>query len=133
MTRSYLIVMAFMFTLPMLPAYSASSKCGDATSQTSISQCVIVEMKTADAALTYVYKALMAKLSASEKQKLRVAERAWIDYRDKMCDFAGLSREGGSMQGMVVAMCRTEMITEQTRKLTWQLTCRESGEDCSHF
>ncbi|NJO35983.1 MAG: DUF1311 domain-containing protein, partial [Rhodospirillales bacterium] len=65
--------------------------------------------------------------------KLRAAERAWIKYRDGMCDFAASGREGGSSQGMVIAMCRTEFIWEQAKKLSAQIDCRTSASDCSSF
>jgi uncharacterized protein YecT (DUF1311 family) len=40
-------------------------------------------------------------------QKLKAAERAWIQYRDLHCDAARHQYEGGSMSPMVWADCMT--------------------------
>ena len=76
-------------------------------------------------ALNSIYKKLMAELDTEEKSQLRTAERAWIDYRDKMCGFVELSVKGGSMEGMVISLCHTELIENQTRMLTEQLQFRQ--------
>ncbi len=43
------------------------------------SRCVILEMQTADAALTDVYKALMAMLDTEEKRQLPARAKSFCD------------------------------------------------------
>jgi uncharacterized protein YecT (DUF1311 family) len=112
---------------------NAESPCVGFDTQSGLSQCAVLEMEKADAELTHVYKRLMAELEPKKKQQLKIAERAWIAYRDESCEFIGLERDGGSMQGMTIAMCRTDLIKEQTSRLIWQLNCRLSQQDCAKF
>ncbi|MDY1547447.1 lysozyme inhibitor LprI family protein [Luteibacter sahnii] len=45
--------------------------------------CLDAEKKAQDARLNTAYKALMGKLSDKEKESLKSAENAWLDYRTK--------------------------------------------------
>ena len=117
---------AFVVSYPAIAGDRASS-CSGLTTQTEITLCVIQQQKEADAALGKSYSDLMATLSPKEKTALRAAERAWVTFKEAMCEFVGLSRDGGSMQGMTVSMCLADMADEQTLKLNWQLKCRVDG------
>jgi uncharacterized protein YecT (DUF1311 family) len=47
---------------------------------------------------------------------LRDAQRAWITFRDKKCDAAGLPMEGGSGAGVLIAGC---YLQETARQALW--------------
>ncbi|PNK59670.1 lysozyme inhibitor LprI family protein [Psychrobacter sp. FDAARGOS_221] len=62
-----------------------------------------------DSKLNISYKSLMGLLeSASEKEQLKQAQRAWISFRDKSCDFTTRELAGGSMHTMVYNSCLTD-------------------------
>jgi uncharacterized protein YecT (DUF1311 family) len=84
----------------------------------------------ADEELTKVYKALMTKVSDPGKILLRDAERAWITYRDRQCDFDTAGSEGGSIHSMAVVDCRTELTKAHTAELKKQLDCQEGDTSC---
>jgi uncharacterized protein YecT (DUF1311 family) len=128
---SFVLGVTLLFTATTCA--NAESPCAGIDTQSGLSQCAALEMEKADAELTHVYNRLMVELEPKKKQQLKIAERAWIIYRDESCKFIGLERDGGSMQGMTIAMCRTELTKEQTRRLTWQLNCRLSQQDCTAF
>jgi uncharacterized protein YecT (DUF1311 family) len=97
--------------------------CDDANSQSKMNQCAGEQYQKADARLNSIYrKALetmqkdlsdaqdhkspdLIKYSQLAIEKLKAAERAWIQYRDLHCDAAGQQYEGGSMRSMVVSDC----------------------------
>ena len=102
--------------------------CSHMDTQLQIDECISKQLGTADAALGAVYSKLLDGLDPSGRAQARAAERAWVSYKTEMCKFVGLSREGGSMQGAVIAQCLIDMAHEQTAKLHWQLACGASGE-----
>jgi uncharacterized protein YecT (DUF1311 family) len=102
--------------------------CSNTETQLQIDECMSKHLAEADAALGAVYSKLLDALDPTRKMQARAAERAWISYKTEMCKFVGLSREGGSMQGSVVAQCLIDMAHEETTKLQWQLACGASGE-----
>jgi len=75
------------------------------------------EFKQADAELNKTYQAVLAKLPAAEKQKLKGAERAWIASRDAEAARAAKKAEGGSMAPTL----RYETMTDLTRKRITEL------------
>jgi uncharacterized protein YecT (DUF1311 family) len=111
-----------------LPAASQGTGCADTETQTGMTQCAVVAMENADGALNAIYKRLMRTLEPEHKAMLRDAQRAWIVYRDKTCAFAGYPTRQGSMNPMVIANCRTQLIIERTRKLEWYATCSNDAE-----
>ncbi|WP_363348524.1 lysozyme inhibitor LprI family protein [Methylocystis echinoides] len=117
----------------LLGASGASAKdCSALATQTDMNICEGEIFEKADARLNDVYRRLAAKISAKGKSKLVEAERAWLTYRDLQCDFDTLGVEGGSIHGMMVAQCRTEMTKEQTKRLERQLTCQEGDMSCGN-
>ncbi|HEY8670017.1 MAG TPA: lysozyme inhibitor LprI family protein [Terriglobales bacterium] len=102
---------------------AAKDPCDNAMSQMEMNQCSGEQYRKADARLSVVYhKALTflaadvdearhrndndeTKHGATSIQKLKAAERAWIQYRDLHCDAAGHEYEGGSMRPMMWANC----------------------------
>lgn len=85
--------------------------------------CAGRDYETADAALNAVYKRLSEKLSADDKTKLAVAERAWIKRRDKECDEETAESVGGSIHPMEVSAC----LTEKTKARTGDLKAAAAG------
>ena len=65
---------------------------------------------------------------ADRLDKLRAAERAWVDYRNAQCTFEGASAEGGSMQPMVIAGCAKALTLRRTAELKAILAC--DGTPC---
>jgi uncharacterized protein YecT (DUF1311 family) len=108
---------------PMPPTASQEGPCDKAMSQTEMNLCSGEEYRRAGARLNAVYAKALALMGhdldeargRNDKRqeayeqtaidKLKAAERAWIQYRDLHCDAAGQQYEGGSMRPMVVSDC----------------------------
>lgn len=68
-------------------------------------KCADSEYNYYDGLLNQQYNALMKLLSQSAKNQLIDAQKAWLVYRKKECDFQALQNEGGSIQPLTVVQC----------------------------
>ena len=80
----------------------------------------------ADAELNKVYKQLCNKLESADVEELRVAQRAWVQYRDAEANFnKDYEARGGSMAGQVYLGIQARLTKERTAMLRHIL----KGED----
>lgn len=71
----------------------------------------------ADAALNTAYKEVMAVYGEPQQEALRLAQRAWIKYRDACATSEDRLFEGGSLQSMVHTQCAVDLTVAQTERL----------------
>jgi uncharacterized protein YecT (DUF1311 family) len=101
------------------------------TSQVELNSCYDRLRQVADDELNRTYQHLMSRASDQGlKIALRDAERAWISYRDKECEFESSNVRGGSAYMMVFAICLTEKIQARTKELSRILDCKQTDLDC---
>jgi len=112
------------------PRLAAAKDCGALNTQMDINICEGEKFDAADAALNAAYNKLAAKVTAGGKAKLQDAQRAWIKYRDLQCEFETLGTSGGSIHGMEVSICLTELTRDQTKRLQRQIDCQEGDMSC---
>lgn len=72
----------------------------------------------------------MKKISSAGQASLRAAERAWLVYRDKQCEFNLLARSDASVYPMVMAICKTGLTQQQNEELKTQLNFGEGDLSC---
>lgn len=110
LTRAAALLALCLTTTPALgqesslsPAYKA---CMDASGGTTFGMrtCLGEEHERQDARLNRVYQALIGALSPEREEALRVAQRAWIRYRDANCDFY-YDPQGGTAAGLAASSC----------------------------
>jgi uncharacterized protein YecT (DUF1311 family) len=120
-----------MMTLSAAAAQAKDAKpypvtdCGKFTVQADLNQCASENYQSADKALNKLYLALMADQDdAASKQRLKDAERAWIAYRDRECDFeVGPQETGGSIWPTEINGCLEEITANRIRELTQARDC----------
>jgi uncharacterized protein YecT (DUF1311 family) len=103
-----------------------------AKAQLELNQCAALDLEAADADMNAVYKQVVAHRDATFIKRLRIAQRAWLAFRDAHVDtIYGLSNDGhgGSMLPMCVARLRTELTLERTKQLRLLLEPHE-GDVC---
>jgi len=93
-------------------AAASADRCAAPQTQSEMNLCADADFQKADSQLTAVY----AKFKPVPP-KLRVAERAWIAYRDAECDFQGDASAGGSMQPMIISGCMATLTEERIKTL----------------
>lgn len=92
--------------------------------------CYREKIDVADAQINVTYNQLMAmfqELDSSEPatqmaQKLRLAERAWIKFRDANCDSVAAQAGRGTMGGLLYSRCRVDMTLQREEALRQMLT-----------
>lgn len=85
-----------------------------------IHNCTGAEEARWDDRLNEAYKAVMDsdRFSDNSKSELRDAQRAWIAYREKVCQADGdLLAEGGTAATLIAAGCALSMTAQRTLEL----------------
>lgn len=78
--------------------------------------CMTAEHEIQDAELNAAYKTLRAHLTPERQEALKLAQRAWIAYRDANCDFYN-DPDGGTMARLMANSCMLEATAERAREL----------------
>lgn len=99
------------------PAQTKKQPCADLTAQNDMNRCAADEYKKADAELNRVYQQLLPKVEGEHKEKLKIAQRAWIAFRDAHCEYEAFSFEGGTMQPLIRFSCLEAATRERTKQL----------------
>ena len=108
-----------------------------ATTQLESNDCAGREYQKADAELNRVYKAILEKHKKDPLfiEKLRVAQRAWLAYRDAEIDakypHAGEAHYYGSIFPMCDSLYKAQLTQERVEKLREWLDGAEEGDACS--
>ncbi|MBF0657404.1 DUF1311 domain-containing protein [Psychrobacter sp. NG25] len=95
-------------------ASAATTTCDKARTQADLNNCVAAQLAVEDKKLNQSYRDFQRLLNSSEKQQLKTVQLAWIDFRDKACQFSASSVRGGSAYPMALNGCLSTY-TEQRR------------------
>ena len=89
-------------------AVAEKTNCDTTMAQQEMNFCADLAFQAADAALNDAYAEAVKfarEVGGDAEDKLRVAQRAWVTFRDAACDAEAYPNEGGSMQPMVYSYC----------------------------
>jgi uncharacterized protein YecT (DUF1311 family) len=116
--------------LAAAPADGPQWNCEDPQAQQEMNHCAHQDYLKADAALNAQWKKAAAVMKqrdagwdsdwdrrAAYFDTLLEAQRAWITYRDTHCTSEGYHFRGGSLERLLVAMCKTGLTEERTKQL----------------
>lgn len=122
--------MSFLFAIVLSQAVAAPVDCGKAITQMDMNRCAGDDFAAADAALNAQWEVTAADMRERDAltqslddgrpgyfAQLLAAQRAWLAFRDAHCASAGYAARGGSMEPMLVAMCRTQLTRQRTSQL----------------
>lgn len=117
-----ILCVLFLLALPVATSSQApkttSSPCMQkATTQTEINACAAEDLKRADSELNQLYQQVLKKYAGDQIfiQKLRLAEEAWVKFRDAY--MAALDSEvDPSSVGSVYPMCKAVEMTRITNE-----------------
>ena len=91
--------------------------CDEARTTAQMRECQNQRYQKADDKLNQVYRQLMSQLSKTRQKKLREAQRAWIQFRDKNAEFMASDVEGGTMNPLVDVFWLTVMTERRVAEL----------------
>lgn len=123
---SLLAAAAVAFFLAPAAAQDDGSNC--ISEQSDMDACSSPVFTVADAKLNETYGELRGLLSASEKIRLRDAERIWITYRDKECQFEAMGSEGGTDHAKEIAVCLADKTNIHLAELRRIVACKRDNE-----
>lgn len=102
-------------------AQASHNSCENASTQAQINACSASDYAAEDSRLNTSYSRLQSLLSTSEKNQLKIAQRAWIDFRDKSCKFDTRNSVGGSIYSTVLSSCLTSYTEQRRNQLDEQI------------
>ncbi|HEY8900937.1 MAG TPA: lysozyme inhibitor LprI family protein [Chthoniobacterales bacterium] len=89
-----------------------------AQTQSEMNQQAAEDLAKANRKLNAVYAEVRATLDAEAQAKLKVAQRAWLAFRDAEADFQGdAGARGGTMQPLIVNEVRQRLTETRTKDL----------------
>jgi uncharacterized protein YecT (DUF1311 family) len=89
------------------------------------------DLRKSDQQLNAVYNKLRAKISDAGKKSLQTAQQSWLRFRDQECEFETSGTVGGSIHGMMVAICQTRLTDQRVKDLERLLNCQEGDLSCA--
>jgi uncharacterized protein YecT (DUF1311 family) len=95
--------------------------CENSGTQAAASACAHREYQAANAELNKAYNHLSTKLDVDERARLKEAELAWIQYRDKNCEYESSFYLGGTMRPMIESFCLARVTKARMAELRDQL------------
>ena len=91
--------------------------------QSEMNRCADLDARKADSELNAVYNQLLSKLKSDQNatKKLRMAQRAWIAFRDAQLDALFPAEDKQAEYGTISPMCYSQAATTMTKERTAQL------------
>jgi uncharacterized protein YecT (DUF1311 family) len=89
------------------------------------------DLRKSDQQLNAAYNKLRAKISDAGKKSLQTAQQSWLRFRDQECEFETSGTVGGSIHGMMVAICQTRLTDQRFKDLERLLNCQEGDLSCA--
>ncbi len=96
---------------------SQNVKCKPDGNTLEMRQCAADQYAIADQKLNQTYQQLIRQLSTQRKQRLIEAQRAWISFRDKTCEFESSQMLGGSAEPLLRTTCLTRVTQQRVQDL----------------
>ncbi|UWQ97077.1 lysozyme inhibitor LprI family protein [Rhodobacteraceae bacterium M385] len=89
----------------------------DSLPQQGINHCLGEQHGFWDSLLNNAYQQVIAERHGEEEERLRVAQRAWIIYRDATCEMEAAALGGGSGEAMLRLGCLARLTERRARDL----------------
>jgi uncharacterized protein YecT (DUF1311 family) len=93
------------------------SSCKNAATTAAMRACEDARYKAADQQLNAVYNRLIRELDKRQQEKLRLAQRAWIQFRDANADFVAARAEGGTLAPLLKITALADMTEVRAQEL----------------
>jgi uncharacterized protein YecT (DUF1311 family) len=126
--RSTFLASALLLSLPTTA--NAKATCVYDGTQTEMTLCAKAHFEDADAELNRIWPNAILKAKKSDgpncddsndqcgfEKALLKSQRAWIEFRDRQCAFEGFDARGGSLEPMLISVCRERMTLDRIKQL----------------
>lgn len=93
------------------------SNCLNPQTTRQMNACSEQDMKMADDKLNLLYQKLTKQISDQQKQRLTKAQLAWINFRDKTCEYERGQFEGGTLATSTYKYCLARITRQRITDL----------------
>lgn len=107
-----MVALTALYWLEQKDLGASSQDCEEAVSSAEMRECANERYEAADAKLNQVYQRLASQLPAQRREQLKVAQQAWIRFREKNAAFVAGAAEGGTLF-FILEVSELADITEQ--------------------
>mgnify|MGYP005988921523 CR=1 FL=1 len=108
-----LLVCAFTIILISKDAFSSED-----LNQLQLNQAAVQHYSASDFMLNKAYSQLMLVLEGKRKDQLKLAQRAWIKFRDLNAKLVSSSYAGGSIEPLIYTQALINLTVKRTEELT---------------
>lgn len=129
MRQSALAACAVAASLVVSPAFGLPRPELDGPTQLDMNRQADARYRIADRELNQAYRKLVTQASPGGRERLRLAQRAWLAFRDLDCAARAGSR-GGSFHPAAVSLCLEQVTDDRTRTLKAEMACAEGDMGC---
>ncbi len=91
--------------------------CKHATTTAAMRACENARFQKAEQELNAAYKNLMKQLDDGQREKLRLAQSAWLRFREANADFQADSIRGGTLAPLIKMSALADMTEARTAEL----------------
>lgn len=109
-------------------SFAGIEKCSNLPNQNALNSCSSSVLNSANQKINTVYANYMKELNSTEKLQLKEAQRAWIQYKEKDCQFQSSPVLKGSLYPFVHNACLVEKTETRTKELLDMQECRSGNE-----
>lgn len=99
----------------------AAGECESATTTAAMRTCENARYQAAQRELSEAYESLMKRLDNGQREKLRLAQQAWVRFRDADADFQASTAEGGTLAPLIKISALANMTGTRAVDLRKQL------------
>ena len=122
--RTVLLVFSLVLAAPVSGQPTDDSGCDNPQTQVEISGCAYERLQAADAELNREWANLRARLKQAEEDlgyegwfdATLEGQRGWLAYRDGQCAAEGYGARGGTMEGMLITICKTRLTRARVKE-----------------
>jgi uncharacterized protein YecT (DUF1311 family) len=105
------------FTQTAAPAKGTDNECQNAATTSAMRACENARYEGAQRELGVAYQTLLQRLDGEQKQKLGLAQQAWMRFRDTNAEFQASLAQGGTLAPLIKMATLTEMTRARTSEL----------------
>lgn len=95
----------------------AAAPCRNVAVTLAMENCFAKAYKTADSGLNQMYSQISKKLQPDNLERLKVAQRLWIQFRDATCTAESDLYSGGTASAPAYSACLEELTRQRTADL----------------
>ncbi len=111
--RTLLAGVAAALSMLSCDAFAADDCNGPDVSQMTLNACAWQRWQRHDRELNAAYAVMSKQETGADLDKLKAAQRAWVQYRNLECAYEATSADGGSLEPQTIADCQDTLTLQR--------------------